>query len=133
MLIPWYKISGIDIDFTDVAIKAAGVFTEVFSNRPVNHTCWNYSMNRDDVDLSKNILDYYLPVEFVDTRKGDLVLFLKDGKIKHSALIFKKASTVEDTIIRAKFSNLPIYQHLLKHTPRFYGEEISFFRKEKDV
>jgi hypothetical protein len=88
-------------------------------------------MNCDDVDFSKNILDYYLPVEFVDTEKGDLVLFLKNGKIKHSGLIFKKASTVEDTIVRAKFSNLPIYQHLLKHTPKFFGDEISFFRKEK--
>jgi len=137
---PEYKINP-DIDFIEFNSNEEIInnFPQLKNIRLLDNMefCFNYALGISFKDLgciedSVGILfDTYKRIKFKEIQKGDIVLFKDDFDYLHIGIIQEKGIDINNTIIRAKFGQLGIYEHKLKDTPLSYGNRIIFWRKNK--
>jgi hypothetical protein len=99
--------------------------------------CFNYALRNKNLEFVDDSVDYlfeyYDTIEFKDIKKGDIVLFRDDANYLHLARVIKRGNNIGNTIIRAKFGALGIYEHKIIDTPTIYGDTISFWRNKGEL
>jgi hypothetical protein len=100
--------------------------------------CFNYVFKTNRCLLSVDdsvdyLFEYYDMIKFKNVKKGDIVLFRDEANYLHFGKVIKKGNNIGNTIIRAKFGALGIYEHKIIDTPAIYGDTISFWHNRGEL
>lgn len=72
--------------------------------------------------------DDFLEVPMDEARRGDVLIYEKNGEITHTAIV-KKATNGEIKKLRSKWGKLAAVIHKPRKVPRGYGRPARLFRK----
>jgi hypothetical protein len=151
-MIAEYKIKNINFKNINSDVEIMENFSRKLRNiklgEPENiepNYCYNYALKNNGLDCVECGVEYlednYDLVKFKDVRPGDVVLFNEVYTVYHReetenhrtalhfAQVIKKGDSIGETIIRAKFGGLGIYEHKLNFTPDIYGNRVEFWHK----
>jgi hypothetical protein len=140
-----YKIENIDIGEINSDKELMVNYRNLLKNKGLgkgNEMCFNYALKNKKLeyidDSVEFIYEYYDMIPFKEVKRGDIVLFREgdndfNNYYLHLGRVVKKRNTISDTIIRAKFGALGIYEHKLKYTPSIYGNRIEFWHNRGEL
>ena len=131
---------GLDIDQANSDKEIGLMYSDKLkniSNKNNRLMCFNYALKNKSLQFVDDSIDYlfeyYDIIKFKDIRKGDIVTFRDDTNYLHFGKVIKRGNNIGNTIIRAKFGALGIYEHKLIDTPTIYGDTISFWRNRGEL
>jgi hypothetical protein len=131
---------GLDIEQANSDKEIGLMYGDKLKNIPNRNNrlmCFNYALRNKNLEFVDDSIDYlfeyYDTINFRDVKKGDIVLFRDDANYLHFGRIIKKGDNIGNTIIRAKFGALGIYEHKIIDTPTIYGDIISFWHNRGEL
>jgi hypothetical protein len=138
--IHWEQIEGLWLpEMSEYEILKSRKFYSIPNTRyPSAADCYSYAFLRPDWEallyFNTKFIKHYQPTDFKNLHKGDIIAFRNHNFItKHIAVVARVKYSLGGTIVESKFSNLGVFQYMLKHNPFFYGIECALFKNIRNI